>query len=121
MVQSRKVPIDKNKVENAIWARCQKFDDALKRELQQILINIHQLSIQSNMNISVVHKEYSDGSFYYGCIDTRKSKRSGPGIYLYKVGDIYFGNWIEHALPEGVFIFRNGESYIGPIRNGKQG
>ena len=66
-------------------------------------------------------KDYFDGSCYFGCIDTITQKRSGKGVYYYKVGDLYFGNWNDNVLVDGTYLFKNGQSFSGNVRGGKQG
>ncbi len=58
---------------------------------------------------------------YFGEVDDSNLKRHGLGIYFYSFGDVYFGNWRENVLAEGIYIFKNGESFEGTVKNGKQG
>lgn len=68
----------------------------------------------------IVKKEYLDGNAYYGCLNSN-GKRDGPGIYVYSSNDVYFGAWKDNLLVEGNYIFQNGESFEGVVKNGKQG
>lgn len=56
-------------------------------------------------------KSYYDGNIYYGEIDKLTQKREGLGIYAYHFGDVYFGLWKDNLIVEGMYIFRNGDSF----------
>jgi hypothetical protein len=70
---------------------------------------------------TVVKKEYLDNHVYYGEIDGSNHKRYGLGMYLYSQGDLYFGNWKDNVLVDGIYIFKNSDCYEGVVKNGKQG
>jgi hypothetical protein len=78
-------------------------------------INVHKnikeqllkfITILENRN-TVVKKEYLDGGIYYGELDEVSHKRQGLGMYFYTHGDVYFGNWKENVLIDGIYIFKN--------------
>ncbi|MFO0000445.1 MAG: phosphatidylinositol-4-phosphate 5-kinase, partial [bacterium] len=69
----------------------------------------------------VQEKLFQDGSKYWGeLIDGR---RSNKGIYFYKNGDTYIGDWRDDKFHgHGYYIFAKGERYEGELVQGyKQG
>ena len=47
--------------------------------------------------------------------------REGVGIYYYKTGEVYAGQWTNNQLHgNGTYIFSNGEKYEGEISDGKK-
>jgi len=46
---------------------------------------------QNTYKPNVFEKTFHDGSSYKG--ELRDNKRSGKGMYYYKNGDKYFGDW----------------------------
>lgn len=43
--------------------------------------------------MGLTKKDYYDKTIYYGEINQMTQKRTGLGIFVYPVGDIYFGLW----------------------------
>lgn len=70
---------------------------------------------------TVIKKEYLDNSTYYGELEPVYHKRYGLGMYQNTNGDLYFGNWKDNVLVDGIYIFKNSDCYEGVVKNGKQG
>ena len=78
------------------------------------------LTPEGGLKPGVVQKSYTDGTQYQG-FHSPTQKRTGYGVYIYKTGDLYAGQWGDDKFNgEGMYLFKNGERYVGQLANGQR-
>ncbi|KRX02206.1 hypothetical protein PPERSA_04828 [Pseudocohnilembus persalinus] len=109
-IQIKKSSQQKNNNQNTLQQK-QEFNPQMiqknKEELDQFILQLESLDYQ------LVKQKYQNGNQYYGQIN-EQGKRQGKGVFYFKQGDIYFGNFSNNFFHgEGQYCFNNGEFYKG--------
>ena len=94
-----------------------KLLDENEKMKEQFIFQFIKDQVSGKFKPKIQEKLFQDNSRYLG--ELLEGKRANKGIYYYKNGDIYFGDWKDDKFHgKGVYIFAKGERYEGELANG---
>ena len=93
----------------------------LKANNQSLIKNYLHQHIRDPSSIlhpNIYEKHFPNDAYYEGEFN-QSDERHGRGIFKYKNGDIYIGDWKDDKFHgKGYYLFLNGERYEGYLENG---
>lgn len=76
---------------------------------------MNELQLKPNFSI-----KKNKTAFYIGQVDPETRQRHGLGVYIYKTGRVYEGEWEQDQREgRGFEIFPNGSKYLGNYEQNK--